>query len=367
MPIMSANRFTGIGRVNLTANKDYYNATMGQILSESVANDANLFAAIYQSDRAEIAAIREGTLLEAEAKEKSDKEKKTILQKIKDGILAFARKVMAFLDSAITKIMGMLGLDVKKKVTKYKKALTRGKTKTEIEKIKLKNFRNSIDGAASKITLKPLTETFNESWIRTHSSTEAEDIRKELIAKCLPGVGNNLKTKDAIKSDDILNCFLEKAKDTTVGAAVFTSDGDKGIDGLIKACESGGNSPAVKDIKDAKKKVKDAVGKVINDIGRFAKKDDTMDTKAIRMCALNLQQVTGELCSALVRNSKYEVKRNSGVLSRCITKIDNKVSLKEESADFAYLCAIYEADDILESPVDEEDVEYALDAAEDED
>ena len=103
MSIYSNNRSGVMEMAQVSMNEAYKNADIGTILAETEANDMAFFEAILYSDFNEIQGLREGTLLEAEAKKLN-----------KESIKAFGDKIIVRLQGFLAKIKAMFRAVVEK-------------------------------------------------------------------------------------------------------------------------------------------------------------------------------------------------------------------------------------------------------------
>lgn len=100
---------TSVG-YNENSNTDYRIDQVGLMLCEAEMNDMKLFEAALHADFCEINAIREGTLLEAEAAANDNANKKGFFAKIKEALIRFWRdKLKPALERAIAQIGAFFG------------------------------------------------------------------------------------------------------------------------------------------------------------------------------------------------------------------------------------------------------------------
>lgn len=114
MSIYSNNRSGVMEMAQVSVNEAYKTADIGTILAETEANDMAFFEAILYSDFNEIQGLREGTLLEAEAKKLNKESIKAIGEKIMDRLKAFVAKIKAMFDAVVEKIASYCAGDGKK-------------------------------------------------------------------------------------------------------------------------------------------------------------------------------------------------------------------------------------------------------------
>ena len=114
MSIYSTNRSGTIAFDTTPLNEDYLGEDIGIIMSETEKNDMAFFEAIMYSDFAEIQGLREGTLLEADAKEANKKSIKSYGEQIGKALSKFWAKIQALFRSAMEKIAAYTGSDGKK-------------------------------------------------------------------------------------------------------------------------------------------------------------------------------------------------------------------------------------------------------------
>lgn len=117
MSIYSNNRSGVMAMSQVSMNEAYKNADIGTILAETEANDMAFFEAILYSDFNEIQGLREGTLLEAEAKKINKESIKAFGNKIMERLKAFVAKIKAMLRSVVEKIASYCAGDGKKIVS----------------------------------------------------------------------------------------------------------------------------------------------------------------------------------------------------------------------------------------------------------
>lgn len=100
---------TSVG-YNESSNTDYRIDQVGLMLCEAEMNDMKLFEAALHADFCEINAIREGTLLEAEAAANDNANKKGFFAKIKEALIRFWKdKLKPALERAIAQIGAFFG------------------------------------------------------------------------------------------------------------------------------------------------------------------------------------------------------------------------------------------------------------------
>lgn len=114
MSIYSNNRSGVMEMAQVSVNEAYKNADIGTILAETEANDMAFFEAILYSDFNELQGLREGTLLEAEAKKLNKESIKAFGEKIMDRLKAFVAKIKAMFDAVVEKIASYCAGDGKK-------------------------------------------------------------------------------------------------------------------------------------------------------------------------------------------------------------------------------------------------------------
>lgn len=114
MSIYSNNRSGVMEMAQVSMNEAYKNADIGTILAETEANDMAFFEAILYSDFNEIQGLREGTLLEAEAKKLNKESIKAFGSKIMDRLQAFLAKIKAMFRAVVEKIASYCAGDGKR-------------------------------------------------------------------------------------------------------------------------------------------------------------------------------------------------------------------------------------------------------------
>lgn len=104
MSVFSSNRISSIAESGFVPNMNYDICDFGRVLYESMVNDAAIFKAIIVSDIREAVAIREGTMIMAEADEATKENKKKLGEIIKASLTKFIEKIQGILAKAKRKI-----------------------------------------------------------------------------------------------------------------------------------------------------------------------------------------------------------------------------------------------------------------------
>ena len=114
MSIYSNNRSGVMEMAQVSMNEAYKSSDIGTILAETEANDMAFFEAILYSDFNEIQGLREGTLLEAEAKKLNKESIKAFGEKIMTRLKNFLAKIKAMFHAVVEKIASYCAGDGKK-------------------------------------------------------------------------------------------------------------------------------------------------------------------------------------------------------------------------------------------------------------
>ena len=164
MSIYSRNRSGAALLAGVSANESYMESDIGTILAETEINDMAFFEAIMYSDLAEMNALREGTLLEADAKAANKGFIKTNVDKLVELLQKLWAKIKALFKSAAQKIASYTSSDGVKIANAVKAAL------------KEKNWTGSIE-----------VDTYDHAQFTMpegiHDELFANNTRKEIFAK----------------------------------------------------------------------------------------------------------------------------------------------------------------------------------------
>ena len=123
MSIYSNNRSGVALMANVVANESYMESDIGTILAETEINDMAFFEAIMYSDLSEMSALREGTLLEADAKAANQGFIKANVDKLVELLKTLWAKIKALFKSAAQKIASYTSGDGVKIANAVKAAL----------------------------------------------------------------------------------------------------------------------------------------------------------------------------------------------------------------------------------------------------
>lgn len=179
MSIYSANRSKASGPV--VENKAMAYRCADQIMYESEINNMRIFEAALNADFVQIQGLREGTLLEAEAKDKDEANRKSLKQKIVELWEALKKKINEAIE-AIRNTMKKIYLSSTKLVMARFKKIPNDK----FDSSKTIKYRPAVDIDHQETDLGKVTEI-----VRTEANKEGDFDRTSFINAMLGNYCNN--------------------------------------------------------------------------------------------------------------------------------------------------------------------------------
>lgn len=339
MGIYSRNRSGSVSASMAACNENYGPSDIGKIMYESVVNDNSIFEAIVMCDLTESKCLREGTLLEAEAKKFSKENVKKILDAIKERVKKFWEKIKGAIQTAIRKFAAYILRDGKAFVEDFKKST------------KNKKFTGTIDDVLlyDNGDIKPVVFDDIEATIR--ESKDSEDFNaSKYTAKML----SKLAGEDVESTKQYREVILKKCgKKQNIGA------GD--IDRLLK--EIGDASATVKDLKNKEKeyaKLIDKVGSKLKEAEReLNKEDDSIDHGKIVRNITSIVSTLETCVSASTSVTIFMVQQNVKAARVALGKIKHKMEDVKHEAVFIESAAIVDGEEVdtalnSDEPIDPE-------------
>ncbi len=339
MGIYSRNRSGSVSASMAACNENYGPSDIGKIMYESVVNDNSIFEAIVMCDLTESKCLREGTLLEAEAKKFSKENVKKILDAIKERVKKFWEKIKGAIQAAIRKFAAYILRDGKAFVKDFKEATKDKKFTGEIKDVILYNA-DDID------------------------CVEIGDIEEEIKK-----TKNDENFNSSIYSAKMLSRMSEESVNTTkeFREAVLKKCAEKktitasNINEMLTIIE---DAPAtVKTLKDYEKnaaKLIDKVGSKLKEAERaLSKEDDDIDhgkiIKNITAIVSTLETCVSAGTSVVIFMTQQNVKTARVTLGKIKSQMEN---IKHEAA-FIESAAIVDAEDVdaalnSDEPIDPE-------------
>lgn len=316
MGIYSRNRSGSFVNEEVKLNREYGPSDIGRIMYESVVNDNTIFDAIVMSDLQESMSLREGTLLEAEAKKFSKENAKKLLHSIGERLKAFWLKIKDIIKAAIRKFAAYILKDGKAFVDDFNAFMKDRKFDGTIKDVevyddsKFETFDISDldqEVATSKTDDNLNTADFLKKLYKRHIGADCEN-DKEFRAK----IKENCKEKRNYTNSDIsgLCDYLKNASDKIKALKTEENNQKKNIDRIAKLLKD-----AEKDIDDNKD-----CGKIIKRIGLIASAYENVAASCIstliNMMQINVKtfrKVLGEVkkSATSTKEGKTEVQLNS--------------------------------------------------------
>lgn len=319
MSIYSNNRSGVMEMAQVSMNEAYKNADIGTILAETEANDMAFFEAILYSDFNEIQGLREGTLLEAEAKKLNKESIKAFGSKIMDRLQAFLAKIKAMFRAVVEKIASYCAGDGKRIVAAINahKAGWTGSVENVV----------TYDTVHKAFLLPPRLE---------NALSEAID-NKDLISNYLASRGVN--SADKLTAKNYTKAAMTAAKSVKTYNA-------SNIGELCEILTSGKG-----EIKNFKSKEKEVEGRV-NDVAKEVRKQmgmNVLDIAGLNSRVSAIETVISTITKAGVAAARANIGSARVALAKALT------SMRKESKtthEFAIMEAVAELEMAFNCPVE---------------
>lgn len=319
MSIYSNNRSGVMEMAQVSVNEAYKNADIGTILAETEANDMAFFEAILYSDFNEIQGLREGTLLEAEAKKLNKESIKAFGSKIMDRLQAFLAKIKAMFRAVVEKIASYCAGDGKRIVA----AINAHKA----------GWTGSVENVATYDTVH---KAFLLPPRLENALSEAID-NKDLISNYLASRGVN--GADKLTAKNYTKAAMDAAK------SVKTYDASN-IGELCEILTSGKG-----EIKNFKSKEKEVEGRV-NDVAKEVRKQmgmNVLDIAGLNSRVSAIETVIGTITKAGIAAARANIGSARVALAKALT------SMRKESKathEFAIMEAVAELEMAFNCPIE---------------
>lgn len=339
MGIYSRNRSGSVSASMAACNENYGPSDIGRIMYESVVNDNSIFEAIVMCDLTESKCLREGTLLEAEAKKFSKENVKKILDAIKERVKKFWEKIKGAIQAAIRKFAAYILRDGKAFVKDFKESTKNKKFTGEIKDVTFYDYEEidpvEIDSIENEIKNAKNDENFDSSIYTA-----------KMLSKM---AGQSVNTTKEFREAVLKGCSVKYT---------ITSSN---INDLLDMIE---NAPKmVKTLKDYEKvaaKQVDKIGAKLKEAEReLNKEDDNIDHGKI---IKNITAIvsTFETCiSASTSVTIFMIQQDVKIARVTLGKIKNEMEDVKHEATFIESAAIVDAEDVdaalnSDEPVDPE-------------
>lgn len=339
MGIYSRNRSGSVSASMAACNENYGPSDIGRIMYESVVNDNSIFEAIVMCDLTESKCLREGTLLEAEAKKFSKENVKKILDAIKERVKKFWEKIKGAIQAAIRKFAAYILRDGKAFVKDFKESTKDKKFTGEIKDVTMYNFDK-----ANAITIDSIEDEIKGA--KDDENFNASVYTAKMLSKF---AGESVNTTKEYRVA-VLNKCANKENITAAGI-------DKMLD-LVENAQT-----VVKGLKDYEKtgaKQIDKIGAKLKEAERaLGKEDDSVDHGKI---VKNITAIvsTFETClSASVSVTIFMIQQNVKTARVTLGKIKHEMEDVKHEAAFIESAAIVDAEDVdaalnSDEPIDPE-------------
>lgn len=319
MSIYSNNRSGVMEMAQVSMNEAYKNADIGTILAETEANDMAFFEAILYSDFNEIQGLREGTLLEAEAKKLNKESIKAFGSKIMDRLQAFLAKIKAMFRAVVEKIASYCAGDGKRIVA----AINAHKA----------GWTGSVENVATYDTVH---KAFMLPPRLENALSEAID-NKDLISNYLASRGVN--GADKLTTKNYTKAAMAAAKSVKTYNA-------SNIGELCEILTSGKG-----EIKNFKSKEKEVEGRV-NDVAKEVRKQmgmNVLDIAGLNSRVSAIETVISTITKAGVAAARANIGSARVALAKALT------SMRKESKtthEFAIMEAVAELEMAFNCPIE---------------
>lgn len=319
MSIYSNNRSGVMEMAQVSVNEAYKTADIGTILAETEANDMAFFEAILYSDFNEIQGLREGTLLEAEAKKLNKESIKAFGSKIMDRLQAFLAKIKAMFRAVVEKIASYCAGDGKRIVA----AINAHKA----------GWTGSVENVATYDTVH---KAFMLPPRLENALSEAID-NKDLISNYLASRGVN--GADKLTAKNYIKAAMAAAKSVKTYNA-------SNIGELCEILTSGKG-----EIKNFKSKEKEVEGRV-NDVAKEVRKQvgmNVLDIAGLNSRVSAIETVISTITKAGVAAARANIGSARVALAKALT------SMRKESKtthEFAIMEAVAELEMAFNCPIE---------------
>ena len=319
MSIYSNNRSGVMEMAQVSMNEAYKTADIGTILAETEANDMAFFEAILYSDFNEIQGLREGTLLEAEAKKLNKESIKAFGSKIMNRLQAFLAKIKAMFRAVVEKIASYCAGDGKRIVA----AINAHKA----------GWTGSVENVATYDTVH---KAFLLPPRLENALSEAID-NKDLISNYLASRGVN--SADKLTAKNYTKAAMASAKSVKTYNA-------SNIGELCEILTSGKG-----EIKNFKSKEKEVEGRV-NDVAKEVRKQmgmNVLDIAGLNSRVSAIETVISTITKAGVAAARANIGSARVALAKALT------SMRKESKtthEFAIMEAVAELEMAFNCPIE---------------
>lgn len=316
---------------SLNENYSYTHDDIGLILYEAEMNSMRIFEATLQADFAQIAGIREGTLLESEVEAEDQANKVGLMEAIKKALEKFWQKIKEVYDNAIGLFKRYIMKDGKEIVKDFDKVWDAAKSNKEGYRL----FDDTIENAIYEyvlnknnklnITTTAVSNIINDFMKKNKfkdgmydASIHDDDIKAQIYT--------HLCDKEIDNKDDFIDYI--KAACLNSGTTITASN----VDDVVKTMRDQLTSNIVKDLEKAKNNCLDVI-KSYQD--RILKDDGKGNIGYMNMLTNAMETVITTLCSTEISCAKTALTNSRKYLTAIKTYMSHAPKAKDTNDDKA--------------------------------